>query len=225
MYGVYPEYGERSTDSRALVARSLGWMVTGLLITLAAALGVTATLSFWLPFYRGFGPWLLLLGEMALVWYLTARLRAGALEPAAARGLFLLYAASLGLLLAPALLAAPGAVVPAALVSAGMFGAAALWGATTPADLRPWGTFLFMALIGLMLAMLVNALLVHGAMGFWISLGGALLFSGLTAYDLQRIRRFAPLGEDGAILGALSLYLDFINLFLFVLTLWSGRRR
>ncbi len=225
MYSTYPRPWVDEDGGTSVVPRSLMWMVAGLLTTLLVAVGVTATLPTWMPFYSGWGPLVLVLAEFALVWYLSSRLRAGAMAPAEAKALFLLYAASLGFVLVPALVSAPGAVAPALLVSAGMFAAAGIWGFATRVDMQPFGTFLFMTLVGLMLAMLANAFLAHGAMTFWVSLIGVLLFSGLTAYDVQRIRRMGMVGQGAAILGALSLYLDFINMFLFVLTLFTGRRR
>ena len=224
MYSV-PRQVSAERAGVSVVARSLIWMMVGLLTTFLASLGVLATLPTWVPFYSGWGPLVLVLAEFALVWYLTSRLRANAIAPGEAKALFLVYAASLGFVLVPALAAAPGAVLPALLVSSGMFGAAGLWGYTTRADMRPMGTFLFMGVVGLMIAMLVNAFLAHGALTFWVSVIGVLLFSGLTAYDVQRIRNMGYYGDGAAILGALALYLDFINLFLFVLRLMSGRRR
>lgn len=225
MYSIYPQQWISEEGAAAVVPRSLMWMVGGLLTTLLVALGVAATLPTWIPFYSGWGPMVLLIAEFALVWYLTAKLRRGAMAPAEAKALFLLYAASVGFVIVPVLVSAPGAVVPALLVSIGMFAAASLYGYTTRVNMQPIGTFFFMAIIGLMLAMVVNAFLAHGALSFWVSLLGVLLFSGLTAYDIQRIRNYGMAGAGAAILGALALYLDFINMFLFMLTLFSGRRR
>lgn len=210
----------------SLVARSLLWMSAGVGTTMLATLFVLATLRVWVPFYSGWGPMVLLIAELALVWYLSAKLARNAIAPAEAKALFLLYAASLGFVIVPALAAAPGAVVPALLVSTGMFAAAGIWGHVTRANMQPMGTALFMGIIGLLIAMLVNAFLAHGALSFWISVAGVLLFSGLTAYDIQRIQRMGAYAGDGAaILGALALYLDFINIFLFALRLGGGRRR
>lgn len=225
MYYTYQQPWVSERRAANVVPRSLMWMVGGLLTTLVVALIVAATLPTWLPFYSGWGPFVLVLAEFALVWYLTARLRSGAMAPAEGKTLFLLYAATVGIIIVPALASAPGAVVPALLIAAGMFAATSIWGYATNVDMQPIGTFLFMALIGLLLAIAVNVFLVHGALSFWISLVGVLLFSGLTAYDVQRIRHLGMAGDGAAILGALALYLDFINMFLFVLTLFSGRRR
>lgn len=219
--------GEGDRSGVSIVARSLLWMMLGLLMTLLASLAVLATLPVWMGFYSSrWGPMVLLIAELALVWYLSARLRSGAMAPAEGKALFLLYAASLGIVLVPAVAAAPGAVLPAMAETAGMFGAAGLWGYLTHADMRPLRTALFMGLVGLLIAIVVNSLFLHGALALWISIGGVLLFSGLTAYDIQRIRRMGSTAGDGAaILGALALYLDFINMFLFVLRLGTMRRR
>jgi len=212
-------------NARSAVVGALGWMVAGLGATAATALLVLASLPLWRPLYTGWGLFVLLAAELALVWYLSSRLAARAMAPAEAKVLFLLYAISLGFVVAPVVALAPGAAAAALLVAAGTFAAAAAYGALTETDLQPLGTFLFMAVVGLLLALVVNALLLHGALTFWVSLLAVVLFSGLTAYDLQRLRRWGVVGEDGAILGALSLYLDFVNLFLFVFTLFTGTRR
>ena len=151
----------------------------------------------------------------------------------------LVYAASLGAVLVPALAAAAGAVLPALLAGSGMFGAAGVWGYVTHSDMRPLGTALFMGVVGLFIALIGNGLLAHAALSFRISAAGVLLFSGLTAYDIRRIgasahrrigasahRRIGVYGGGGAaILGALALYLDFLNLFLLALQFMTGRRR
>jgi len=146
--------------------------------------------------------------------------------------LFLVYAALNGFTLSVVLLAFTTASVVGAFVATGaLFGAMSIIGYTTRVDLSKLGTFLMMALIGLLIAMVVNLFISSGPLDLIISVVGVLLFTALTAYDTQRIGRMAAQmdaqGEAGAklgIFGALKLYLDFINMFLFMLRL-IGRRR
>ena len=123
------------------------------------------------------------------------------------------------------------AIVTSFLSSAGMFGAMSLYGTITKKDLSGIGSFMFMGLIGIILASIVNMFLGSDALSFAISIIGVLVFTGLTAYDTQKIKESAELefhgseiATKGAILGALTLYLDFINLFIFTLRLLGGRR-
>src|SRR4030095_612535 len=115
-------------------------------------------------------------------------------------------------------------------ISATAFGALSLYGYTTQRDLSPIGSFLFMGLIGLMIAMLVNLFLQSSGLDFVISAVGVLIFAGLTAWDTQRIKEMYDVNDDGtvsgrkAVMGALSLYLDFITLFLMLLPLFGDRR-
>ena len=115
-------------------------------------------------------------------------------------------------------------------ITAASFGALSLYGYTTQRDLSAWGSFLFMDLIGIIIAMLVNLFLASSALQFAISVIGVLIFAGLTAYDTQQIKEMYYVGDDGtvagrkAVMGALRLYLDFINLFMMLLQLFGDRR-
>ena len=115
-------------------------------------------------------------------------------------------------------------------ITAAAFGALSLYGYTTNRDLSAWGSFLFMGLIGIIIAMLVNLFLASSALQFAISVIGVLIFAGLTAYDTQQIKEMYYVGDDGtvagrkAVMGALRLYLDFINLFMLLLQLFGDRR-
>ena len=120
-----------------------------------------------------------------------------------------------------------------AFIAAGMFGAMAVYGFVTKKDLSSWGSFLFMGLIGIIIAMVVNIFLASSMMSWVISGIGVIIFTGLTAYDVQQITRMGDQGimdggeaviRKGAIMGALKLYLDFINLFLMLLRLIGDRR-
>jgi FtsH-binding integral membrane protein len=148
-----------------------------------------------------------------------------------ALGLFFLYAGLLGLSLAFIFLAYTGASITRVFfISAATFGALSLWGYTTQRDLSPVGSFLFMGLIGIIIASLVNVFLASNAMSWMISVVGVLVFAGLTAWDTQKIKEMYSPMDDGtvagrkAVMGALSLYLDFINLFMMMLRLFGDRR-
>jgi len=146
--------------------------------------------------------------------------------------MFLLYSALTGVTLSSIfVIYTMGSIANAFLVTAGTFGAMSVYGTVTKRDLTGMGSFLFMGLIGLIIAMVVNIFLQSAMMDFVISGIGVLIFTGLTAYDTQKLRQFgmnAPLGDAtalrrGSILGALTLYLDFINLFLMMLRLFGNR--
>ena len=152
-----------------------------------------------------------------------------------ALGLFFVYAASMGLtlgLIITSYLSQPGgaaSVVTAFLSASAMFGAAAIYGAVTKRDLTSMGRILFMGLIGLIVASVLNLFLGSSQVTWLISIVGVVIFMGLTAWDVQKIQngQFAVAAgsmEKGAVIGALALYLDFINLFLFLLRLFGGGR-
>jgi FtsH-binding integral membrane protein len=153
------------------------------------------------------------------------------LAPAMALGLFMLYAALLGVMLSTIFIQYTGtSITRVFFISAASFGALSLYGYTTKRDLSPFGAFLIMGLIGLILAMIVNIFWQNSMLGFIISVVGVLIFAGLTAWDTQKIKEMYDVNDDGtltarkAIMGALTLYLDFINLFLFLLRLVGDRR-
>ena len=169
----------------------------------------------------------LIIAELGLVFFISAR--ADRLAPPTAAGLFALYSALNGVTLSVILIAYTGeSVAGTFVVTAGMFGALALFGSTTKRSLAGVGQFMMMGLIGLILASVVGLFWHNDALQFLISVVGVIVFTGLTAYDAQRLRQMAfqlPEGQLAgyAIVGALSLYLDFINLFLMLLRL-TGRR-
>ena len=179
-------------------------------------------------FQSGF-QWVLLLAPLALVFFLSFRI--DRLAPATAQGLFFFYAALLGVSLTPIFVVYTGASIARVFfISAASFGALSLYGYTTQRDLSGFGSFLMMGLVGILLASLVNIFLKSSAMEFVISVVGVLVFAGLTAYDTQQIKEMYSVNDDGtvssrkAIMGALRLYLDFINLFLMLLRLFGDRR-
>jgi FtsH-binding integral membrane protein len=206
-----------------------GWMCVGLGITAFVAFTVTGSpalvrtiASNQILFFA------LILAELGLVFYLSSR--ATRLAPSTAIGLFVLYAALNGVTLSLVLLMYTGASIATTfVVTAGMFGALALFGTTTKRSLAGAGHFFFMGLIGLILASVVGIFWHSEALQFLISVVGVIVFTGLTAWDAQRLKQMAlaiPEGESGsyAIVGALSLYLNFINLFLILLRFQGGSR-
>jgi hypothetical protein len=213
----------------AFLRKVYGWMCAGLAITALVALqvaGSPAILSHLVSnrfLYLG-----LILAELGLVFFLSAR--ANRLAPGTAMALFVTYAALNGVTLSFVFLAYTGeSVASTFVVTGGMFGAMALFGSTTKRSLAGFGQFLFMGLIGLILASLVGLFWQNDALQFVISAVGVLVFTGLAAWDAQRLKQMAlavPDGQAGAIaiVGALALYLDFINLFLFLLRFLGGRR-
>ena len=173
--------------------------------------------------------WIALFAPLGLVLFLSFRLNKMSL--ATAQATFWFYAAIMGIGLAPVVLAYTGAsVAQTFFITAATFGAMSLWGYTTRTDLTGFGSFLFMGLIGIIIASVVS-FFVQSTMLMWIiSVAGVLIFTGLTAYDTQWIKNNYAASDDGAtagkkaIFGALKLYLDFVNLFLMMLRLMGNRR-
>lgn len=216
-----------SDVERRFMASVYRWMTLGLGLTAVVALSV-ATSEAALRLIVGnrlvfFG---LILAELGLVVALSAA--AGRLSGAAAGGLFLLYSALNGATLSVVLLAYTGASVTLAFVTtAGTFAAMSVYATVTRRDLSSWSSFLFMGLIGIVIASLVNIFLHSAMLDFVLSCAAVVVFTGLTAYDTQKLRAFARAGGGAgalAVNGALALYLDFVNLFLALLRLFGGRR-
>jgi FtsH-binding integral membrane protein len=212
--------------AQQLLTHAFGWMFAGLLLTagVAAVVQTSETLTtFALKYFL-----LLIIGQLALVFVISGAINR--LSATAALGLFFVYAASLGLTVGLVVQLYTGASVATAFLSASaMFGAAAIYGAVTKRSLAQLGGILFMGLVGLIVAMLLNLFLHSSQLSWIISIIGVVLFTALTAYDVQRIQSgdiAAATGsvEKGAVIGALRLYLDFINLFFFLLRLTGGRR-
>jgi len=232
-YETKSAYGVSSVGAAERVGNFLravyGWMFVGLAVTTVVAFGVAGSptivqtlVSNRLLFFALMG------GELAMVFYLSARV--GQLAPTTASGLFLGYSALNGVTLSLVLLAYTGASIANTFaVCALMFGALALYGATTPRSLAGVGQFMFMGLIGLIGASIIGMFWHNSALQFLISCVGVLVFTGLTAWDAQRLKQMATALPDGqvqsyAIVGALSLYLDFINLFLMLLRFFGNQR-
>lgn len=217
-----------ATDvERRFMAAVYRWMTLGLAVTALVAWSVATSEA---ALRLVVGNRLVFLGlivaELVLVVALSAA--AARMSAAAAGGLFLLYSALNGATLSVVLLVYTGASVGLAFAStAGTFGAMSVYGTVTRRDLSSWRSFLFMGLVGVVLASVVNVFLGSSMITFVVSCAAVVVFTGLTAYDTQKLRAFARAGGGGAgaaVNGALALYLDFVNLFLALLRLLGGRR-
>ncbi|MEP6572100.1 MAG: Bax inhibitor-1/YccA family protein [Gemmatimonadota bacterium] len=219
-----------ATRVSAFLQRVYGWMFVGLAITAVVALaiasspGLMQTLVGNPILYIG-----LIVVELGLVIYLSARV--AEMTPSTAATLFAAYSALNGVTLSVILLRYTGTSVATAFIStAGMFGALAVYGTITKRSLAGVGQFAIMGLIGVIIASVVGFFWHSSMLQFVISIAGVIVFTGLSVYDAQRMRQMALSGDGPgmgsyAIVGALALYLDFINLFLMLLRLFGGRRQ
>jgi len=224
----YPRTAEQViTAQNTLLRQVYAWMGLGLLLT--AAMSVV-TLSSPALLELVFGNRLvfygLIFGELGLVIAVSAAINR--LSAATATALFLLYAALNGITFSVIFAVYTAeSIASTFVVTAATFGAMSIYGYTTRRDLTNWGSFLFMGLIGIVIASVVNIFVESSAASWVISAIGVIVFTGLTAYDTWKIKAMAAAGAQGrkpAILGALTLYLDFINLFLMLLRLFGNRR-
>jgi uncharacterized protein len=227
----YPGAGAASAAERitTFLRAAYGWMAAGLAVTAVVALFVASSEELVFAIARNrLLFWGVALAQLGVVFYLSARVNR--LAPTTAAALFLGYSALTGLTFAVILYAfTRESVATTFFVTAGMFGALAMYGTVTSRSLAGWGQFLFMGLIGVVLASVVGIFWQNSLFQFLISFCGVIVFTGLTAYDAQRLKSMAlalPEGQTGsyAIVGALTLYLDFINLFLFLLRFMGNRR-
>jgi FtsH-binding integral membrane protein len=210
------EVGVIDQGLRAYMVRVYNYMASGVAIT-----GLVAYLIYAMSVTQGVGgleltsfgsfmftspfKWVVIFAPLAMVFFVSARIGSMSLQTAQsmARVFF---------------------------ITAAAFGGLSLWGYTTGRDLSGWGSFLFMGLIGIIIASLVNLFVGSTALQFAVSVIGVLIFAGLTAYDTQQIKEMYYVGDDGsvagrkAVMGALRLYLDFINLFMLLLQLFGNRR-
>jgi hypothetical protein len=209
----------------AFLTHAFVWMFFGLLVSAAVAWAVLGNRQ--LQAFTAGNLLFLFIAQLALVVVISGAINR--ISATIALLLFFVYAASLGLVIGLIVNQYKDASVVTAFVSASaMFGAAAIYGAVTKRSLASLGGFLFMGLIGLLVASVLNIFLLNDSLGWVISVIGVVIFTALTAYDVQRIQTgdlAAQTGslEKAAVIGALHLYLDFINLFLFMLRLIGGR--
>jgi len=234
--GSQPRWTVRPADARVdidvglrdYMLRIYNYMASGLALT-----GIVAYVSAASGFYASIAHspviWLVMLAPLGMVMWLSYGINR--MSAATAQGLFWLYSGLMGLSLGVVFLAFTGASVARVFfITAGTFAAMSLYGYTTRRDLAQFGSFLFMGLIGIVLASLVNIFIGSTALQFAISVIGVLVFTGLTAWDTQQIKEMYVVSDDGqiagkkAIMGALRLYLDFINLFMMLIQLLGVRR-
>ena len=224
------DQGLRSYMLRVYNLMAMGLAITGVVAWGAFQMAVAdgQLTPFGQLIYASAFRWIVILAPLGLVMFLSFRIHK--MSVAAAQATFWVYSGLVGLSLSTIFLVYTGqSITQTFFVTAASFGALSLYGYTTKRDLTGMGSFLFMGLIGLMLAMVVNIFLASSALQFAISGIGVLIFAGLTAYDTQQIKEMYYDGDDTmvagrkAIMGALRLYLDFINLFTFLLQFMGNR--
>jgi len=226
-----PTEAEVQREQARFITKVFGWMSVALAITGAMAM-YTVTSERLLSFVFGskltfFG---LIILELVLVGFLSARIRR--MNVTTATAIFIGYSLLNGLTLSSIfLIYTSSSIATTFFITAGTFAVFALVGYTTKTDLTRFGSLLFMAVIGIIIASLVNMFLGSSQLDYIISFVGVLVFTGLVAYDTQKIKEMNIIGNEGtdedrkeAIMGALTLYLDFINLFIFLLRLFGDRK-
>lgn len=211
------DVGLRQYMLRVYNMMALGLALTGGVALLVASSPAALQMIFGTPL-----KWVVMLAPVGLAFFLSMRIHA--MKASTAQGVFWLYAALMGASLASVFIVFTGASIARTFfVTAAAFAGLSLWGYTTKRSLSGMGTFLFMGVIGLLIASLVNIFLASSMLQFVISVAGVLIFAGLTAYDTQKIKEMYYELDDGetaskkAVFGALSLYMDFIMLFQFLL--------
>ncbi len=213
---------------QGFVTKVFNWMFMGLLTSgLIAFMAATNPIIVKTLYSNMFVMIVLGIGCLALVWNLSANI--AQMSPATAATNFFIYAALNGLLLSSIFLVYTSAsIFSTFLIAALLFAVMAAYGATTKQDLSGIGSMMFMALIGLIIAQVVNIFMHNSALDSVISYAGVLIFVALTAYDMQKIKQIGQsvgYNPNYAVTGALALYLDFINLFLYLLRILGDRRR
>jgi uncharacterized protein len=214
---------------RSYMLSVYNYMGLGLALTGLVAFFVASTPALYQPIFGTPLKWVVMLAPLGFVFFLSAKIQTMSLS--AAQITFWLFAAVMGLSLASIFLVFTGASIARVFfITAGTFGAMSLYGYTTKRDLTNWGSFLFMGLIGVIIASLVNIFVASSALQFAISVIGVIVFVGLTAYDTQQIKQMyyeldsSDMMGKKTIMGALRLYLDFINLFVMLLQLFGQSR-
>jgi len=228
MTGAQARDADIDAGLRAYMLKVYNYMCVGIGVTGAVAFGASTSPAFMQAVYGTPLQWLVMLAPLGLVIFLSARLNH--IKAATAQSLFWVFSALMGLSISYIFLAYTGqSVTRVFFITAGAFAGLSLFGYTTKRDLSAMGTFMAMGLIGLIIAMVVNIFLQSSAMEFVISVLGVLIFAGLTAWDTQKIKSMYSaadgheIGEKKSVMGALTLYLDFLNMFLFLLRLFGNR--
>lgn len=215
---------------RAYMLKVYNFMALGLALTGFVSYFVAQSPEIMAALYsNALMAFVLLLIPFGMALYLQVRIRT--MEASTAQMLFWAYSAMMGLALAPIFLLYTGtSIARVFFITASMFGGMSLYGYTTKKDLSAWGSFLFMGLMGVVIGSLVNLFLHSTGFQFVLSIIGVIVFTGLTAYDTQMIKELYAVEDSGevakkkAVIGALMLYLDFVNLFLLLLRLFGDRR-
>ena len=227
-----PYYGRSAvkTQTNSVMKRVYVRMFIGLLVSAFCALGVAsspAALNF--VFGNAIMRWGILIAMFAMAILIPVRMLK--MSSSTVLALFLVYSALMGTWLSAIFVVYKmTAIVATFFITAGTFGAMSVYGYVTKTDLTKMGSFLMMALFGLVIAMLVNLFLHSSTMSYVISIIGVLIFTGLTAWDTQQVKQLAAANLDPALadklatMGAMNLYLDFVNLFLFILRIFGGNR-
>jgi uncharacterized protein len=229
------DQGLRAYMLRVYNYMGIGVAITGVVAYVTYAMAVVQSeaglqlTSFGSFVYASPFKWVVIFAPLAMVFILSARINKMSLG--AAQLSFWIFAGLMGLSISSIFLVyAHASIARVFFITAASFGALSLYGYTTGRDLSGWGSFLFMGLIGIIIASLVNLFIASTALQFAVSVIGVLIFAGLTAYDTQQIKEMYYAGDDGtvagrkAVMGALRLYLDFINLFMMLLQLFGDRR-
>jgi len=207
----------------------VAWLTYQMAVVTNAAGAITSLTPFGQTLFSSPLIWVVMLAPLGLVFFMSFRI--GHMQASTARTLFFVYAGAVGLSLATIFMAyTQTSITRVFFITAASFGALSLYGYTTQRNLDAMGSFLMMGLFGLIIAMLVNIFLVSSALQWAISVIGVLIFAGLTAWDTQKIKEFYDPMDDGtvagrkAVMGALNLYLDFLNMFMFLLRMFGDRR-
>ena len=214
---------------RQYMLRVYNYMGSGLALTGIVAYVTAATPALFNAIFGTPLMWVVMLAPLGFIIFLGARMQR--MSFGTAQAVFWAFAAVMGLSLATIfVIYTQASIARVFFITAGTFAAMSLYGYTTKKDLSGWGSFLFMGLIGIIIASIVNIFIGSSALQFAISVIGVLVFVGLTAYDTQKIKEMYAASDDSevsgkkAIMGALKLYLDFINLFIMLLHLFGQRR-
>ena len=213
---------------RSYMLRVYNYMGSGLALTGIVAYVVAHTGLYQALFSSGIG-FVVMFAPLGIIFFMGSKIKT--MKPSTAQTLFWVFSILIGASLSYVFLAYTAtSVVRVFFITAGTFGAMSLYGYTTKRSLARWGSFLFMGLIGVIIAMVVNIFMQSSVLHFVVSVAGVLVFTGLTAYDTQRIKQ-SYVESDGkdvmtkkAIMGAISLYLNFLNLFMMLLMLFGGGR-
>ena len=224
--GVAP--GQIDEGLRTYMLRVYNYMAFGVLLSGIVAYVVASVPALYNTIFGTPLAFVVMIAPLIMVFVFAARINR--MSPSAAQTTFWIFAGLMGLSLASIFVVFTGeSIARVFFITAATFGAMSLYGYTTKRDLTAWGSFLFMGLIGIIIAAVVNLFIGSSAIQFAISVIGVLVFVGLTAYDTQKIKNEYLVTDSGelvakkAIMGALRLYLDFINLFLMLLHLFGAR--